>query len=79
MATSVQSRIPPVSVSMVQGVFGELKDNGYSDDQVIALSAGLIELARKSAGGPDREITCEELQAALATAGFEYDLSMLGL
>jgi hypothetical protein len=69
------SRVLP---SMVASVFDELKSNGYSDAQVIALSAGLIEMARQSTCGSDKG-GCEELRAALKRADFEYDLSMLGL
>ncbi len=60
-----------VSPSMVKSVFGQLKSNGYTDGQIIALSSGLSEMA-------DR---CSQHGKAVAfqRLTFEYDLSLLGL
>ena len=35
-----------VAPSMVQSLFREFKENGYSDEQVFALSEGLMQLAK---------------------------------
>jgi hypothetical protein len=37
-----------VSPAMVQSVFKELKENGYSDGQIVALSRELMEIANTS-------------------------------
>jgi hypothetical protein len=41
-------RFARVSESMIRGLFSELKSNGYSDHQILALSAGLMELASEA-------------------------------
>jgi hypothetical protein len=41
-------RLARVSESMIKSVFSELKVNGYSDDQILALSAGLMEMASEA-------------------------------
>jgi hypothetical protein len=41
-----------ISSSMVQSVFGQLKANGYSDSQILALSRDLAELAVKTLPRP---------------------------
>ena len=35
-----------VAPSMIQSLFNQLKENGYSDEQVFALSEGLMQLAK---------------------------------
>lgn len=47
MVQSNPTREARVSPSMVQSVFCELKANGYSDAQIVALAAGLAVLARE--------------------------------
>ena len=37
-------QVARVSPSMIRSVFLELRTNGYTDDQILALSAGLAEL-----------------------------------
>jgi hypothetical protein len=41
-------RLERVSPSMIQSMFGELKANGYSDGQIMALSKGLMETAHNA-------------------------------
>ena len=41
-------RLARVSESMVRSVFSELKANGYSHDQILALSTGLMEMASEA-------------------------------
>lgn len=35
-----------ISPSMIESMYLELRHNGYTDEQVLALSTGLIEMAR---------------------------------
>jgi hypothetical protein len=37
-----------VSESMVRSMFSELKANGYTDHQILALSTGLMEMASQA-------------------------------
>jgi hypothetical protein len=58
-----------VSASMVRSVFGQLKANGYSDGQIVALSRELAALATRTLSG----------EGALPwSPSFEVDLSQLG-
>ena len=41
-----------VAPSMVQSLFREFKENGYSDEQVFALSEGLMQLAKSRISTP---------------------------
>ena len=41
-------RLAQVSESMIHGVFSELKANGYTEHQILALSAGLMDLASEA-------------------------------
>jgi hypothetical protein len=41
-------RLARVSESMIRSVFSELKANGYTHDQILALSTGLMELASEA-------------------------------
>ena len=40
-----------VSESMVRSLFRELKANGYTHDQILALSTGLMEMASEAVRG----------------------------
>jgi len=42
-----------ISPSMIESMFRELKCNGYTNDQILALSAGLDEMARTASRNPD--------------------------
>ncbi len=42
-----------VAPTMIQILFDELKENGYSDAQVVALSEGLAQLAKSRISAPD--------------------------
>lgn len=54
-----------VSPSMIRSVFAELKANGYSDQQIKALSAGLIQMAdKRKNNSPERS---EDFGARCAT------------
>ena len=46
-------RLARVSESMIRGVFSELKANGYTEHQILALSAGLMELASEAVRDDD--------------------------
>ena len=46
-------RLAQVSESMIRGVFSELKANGYTEHQILALSAGLMELAGEAVRDED--------------------------
>ena len=52
-------RLARVSESMIRSVFSELKANGYSHDQILALSAGLMELAGEAVR--EDNASCQEL------------------
>ena len=41
-------RLARVSESMVRSLFRELKANGYTHDQILALSTGLMEMASEA-------------------------------
>ena len=41
-------RLARVSESMIRSLFRELKANGYSYDQILALSTGLMEMASEA-------------------------------
>ena len=71
-----------VSPSMIRSVFAELKDNGYSDRQILALSDGLMRMAdirlkKKYAShhgqNPDEQEVPEDLEA-LCAAGLPRQL-----
>jgi hypothetical protein len=44
-------RLARVSESMIRGLFFELKANGYTHDQILALSTGLMEMASRAVRG----------------------------
>lgn len=60
---------------MVRSVFGQLKLNGYSDGQILALSNGLAELA--ASDRPQNQVDARSVN--VQELSFEYDLSLLGL
>jgi hypothetical protein len=63
-----------VSVSAIKSVYGQLKSNGYSHGQIIALSRGLSEMAQdEPPAGPAAD------PIPWQAMSFEYDLSLLGL
>ncbi len=67
-----------VSPTMVQSVFGQLRANGYSEGQIIALSRELSDLAHDCAsqqGGQQVDPAC---QPTIGEMTFEVDLSGLG-
>ena len=41
-------RLARVSESMIRGLFSELRANGYTHDQILALSTGLMEMASEA-------------------------------
>jgi hypothetical protein len=43
MSKGTPYRLETVSPSMILSVFTQLKENGYSDSQIVALSKGLLE------------------------------------
>jgi hypothetical protein len=43
MLKETPCRLDTVSPSMIVSVFTQLKENGYSDSQILALSKGLVE------------------------------------
>jgi hypothetical protein len=45
MSKATPCRIEAVSPSMIISVFSQLKANGYSESQILALSQGLVEYA----------------------------------
>jgi hypothetical protein len=67
-----------VSPSMVQSVFGELKSNGYTDGQIIALSRELTELAHRCSSQAQAQCV-PSWHPAIGVMNFEVDLSQLGL
>jgi hypothetical protein len=50
---------------MIRSVFAELKANGYSDQQIKALSAGLIQMADKRVKATSKRT--EDFEALCAT------------
>ncbi|MBN2495703.1 MAG: hypothetical protein JXR96_14010 [Deltaproteobacteria bacterium] len=76
MVQTAALRAERVSGSMIRSVFGELKANGYSDGQIVALSNGLKDLAQKHMA-PRRSRQPSEPEEACQPV--EYDLSLLGL
>jgi len=66
-----------VSPSMVQSVFGQLKANGYSESQIIALSRDLSVLAHECASAQGGEAVTVACQPAIDQMMFEVDLSGL--
>ena len=69
---SATSRVNRVSPSMVKSVFGQLKSNGYSNGQIVALSNGLAKMANDLPTEPVNSPNIQKLS-------FEFDLSQLGL
>jgi hypothetical protein len=49
-----------VSPSMIRSVFSQLKANGYTDEQILALSAGLADLIEPPADGLTDDLASEE-------------------
>jgi hypothetical protein len=43
MSKGTPCRLETVSPSMILSVFTQLKENGYSESQILALSKGLVE------------------------------------
>lgn len=66
-----------VSPSMVQSVFGQLKSNGYTDGQIIALSKELTELVHRCSQQTDGAMD-SRWHPILGEMNFEVDLSQLG-
>lgn len=66
-----------VSPSMVQSVFGQLKSNGYTEGQIIALSRGLNDMALQCEQQLEGDPVCRKAPT-LGYLTFEYDLSQLG-
>lgn len=54
-----------VSESMIRGVFSELKSNGYTEHQILALSTGLMEMASEAVR--EENTSCQELDDACCT------------
>ena len=69
-----------VSPSMVQSVYHELKANGYSDRQILALISGLADVAKAHLFGEPEPVSLEsEGQSGWGIGSPEMDLSLLGM
>ena len=69
-----------VSPSMVQSVYHELKANGYSDRQILALIAGLADVAKGHLFGEPEPVSLEaEVESGWGIGSPEMDLSLLGI
>ena len=44
-----------ISPSMIESMFQEFRRNGYTNEQILALSAGLDEMARTGSPCPDED------------------------
>ncbi len=75
MVQSAPNRESRISPSMVQSVFHELKANGYSDRQIVALSKELAALVRNSM---NREPEAVMVEPTWGAESEEMDLSLLG-
>ncbi|HOX42796.1 MAG TPA: hypothetical protein PK668_04310 [Myxococcota bacterium] len=66
-----------ISSSMVRSVFGQLKANGYSESQILALSRDLAELAVKALPRPSEDHVLIPTNSRWGLC-FEVNLEQLG-